>query len=103
MKNSANKNNGNALPSKSRANPLFTPHPKAWQIHYAMPPGKRQGGFGMDLNSRLLELEEIASRLEQGVGAVWAVALAAECAGDGCAKGLHGVWEYLSDAQTQLR
>ena len=63
MKNSANKNNGNALPSKSRANPLFTPHPKVWQIHYAMPPGKRQGGFGMDLNSRLLELEEIASRL----------------------------------------
>ena len=62
MKNSANKNNGNALPSKSRANPLFTPHPKVWQIHYAMPPGKRQGGFGMDLNSRLLELEEIASR-----------------------------------------
>lgn len=57
----------------------------------------------MDLNSRLLELEEIASRLEQGVGAVWAVALAAECVGDNCARGLHGVWEYLYDAQTQLR
>ena len=57
----------------------------------------------MDLNSRLLELEEIASRLEQGVGAVWAVALAAECVGDNCARGLHGGWEYLSDAQTQLR
>ena len=57
----------------------------------------------MDLNSRLLELEETAFRLEQGVDAVWAVALAAECAGDGCAKGLHGVWEYLSDAQAQLR
>ena len=57
----------------------------------------------MDLNGRLLELEEIAFRLEQGVDAVWAVALAAECAGDSCAKGLHGVWEYLSDAQTQLK
>ena len=57
----------------------------------------------MDLNSRLLELEEIASRLEQGVGAVWAVALAAECVGDNCARGLHGVWEDLYDAQTQLR
>ena len=57
----------------------------------------------MDLNGRLLELEEIAFRLEQGVDAVWAVALAAECAGDSCARGLHGVWEYLSDAQTQLK
>ena len=52
----------------------------------------------MDLNGRLLELEEIAFRLEQGVDAVWAVALAAECAGDSCARGLHGAWEYLSDA-----
>ena len=57
----------------------------------------------MDLNGRLLELEEIAFRQEQGVDAVWAVALAAECAGDSCARGLHGVWEYLSDAQTQLK
>ena len=66
MKNSANKNNGNALPSKSRANPLFTPHPKAWQIHYAMPQGKRQGGFGMDLNSRCRFVKHIGQRILRG-------------------------------------
>ena len=67
MKRSADKNNGNAHPSQSKANPLFTPHPKAWQIHYAIPPGENQGGIGMTLYSRLLELDETLFQMEQGV------------------------------------
>ena len=57
----------------------------------------------MDIRSDLLELEEAARRISDGLDAIQVMVLGLEGAGSRYAGALHTIWGCLSDADRELQ
>lgn len=57
----------------------------------------------MDIKSNLLELEESAQRISDGLAAIQIMAVGLDGVGSQYAGAVHAVWSYLSDADRELQ
>ncbi len=53
----------------------------------------------MDIQSNLLELEEAAQRISDGLAAVRIMVIGLDGAGSEYTGAFHAIWDYLSDAE----
>lgn len=57
----------------------------------------------MDIKNNLLELEEAAQRISDGLAAIRVMVLGLDGSGSEYAGAFHAVWNYLSDADEEFQ
>lgn len=57
----------------------------------------------MDIKNNLLELEEAAQRISDGLAAIRIMVVGLDGAGSEYAGAFHAVWNYLSDADEEFQ